>query len=87
MKGYYHSKMAFLCKPDVEAAIDNFRKAGNFYVEAADKYPQDDEHHACKTEYITSRLPNLLFLIRFPQLWSPLSLQVRNAAPRDTAHS
>jgi len=48
MKGYCHSRMAPLCRPDVDAAIDHYRKAGNFYVEAASIYPEDDENHACK---------------------------------------
>jgi len=53
MKGYYHSRMAPLCFPDA---------AGNFYVEAASKYPEDGENHPCKfnpVNYLTV-LPSVL---------------------------
>ena len=49
MKGYYHSQMAPLCRPNVDAAIDHYRRAGNFYMDAAGKYPEDDEKYACKS--------------------------------------
>jgi stress-induced-phosphoprotein 1 len=51
MKGNYHSRMASLCRPDVDAAIYHYRTAGNFYVEAAGKYPEDDENHVCKSTF------------------------------------
>jgi len=46
MKGYYHAQMAPRCYPDTEAAKDHLRKSGNFYIEAASMYPEDDENHA-----------------------------------------
>jgi hypothetical protein len=49
MKAYYHRQMAPRCYPDTDAAIDHLRKSGNFYIEAADMYPEDDENHACKS--------------------------------------
>jgi hypothetical protein len=66
MKGYYHSRMAPLCFPDADAAINHYRKAGNFYVEAASKYPEDDENHPCKfnpVNYLLTPLTPPCFLL------------------------
>jgi len=46
MKAYYHAQMAPQCHPDTDAATEHLRKSGNYYIEAADMYPEDDEKHA-----------------------------------------
>ncbi|KZP31804.1 hypothetical protein FIBSPDRAFT_1037356 [Athelia psychrophila] len=46
MKGFYHARMARRCYPDGVAAEDHLRKSANFYLEAAEKFPEDDEKHA-----------------------------------------
>lgn len=50
MKGFYHARTAQLAlkEHDIDAAKDHYRKAGDFYIDAANKYPEDDEQHACK---------------------------------------
>ena len=85
MKGYYHSQMAPLCRPNVDAAIDHYRKAGNFYMAAAGKYPEDDEKHACKSAHCLDSPICQSSPFRFPQLRRSVFFQVRNAATRDSA--
>lgn len=48
MKGFYHGKIVPSCYPDTDATIDHYRKSANFYIEAADTLPDDDESHACE---------------------------------------
>jgi hypothetical protein len=49
MKGFYHVQMAKEClqSGDIEGVKDHHLKGGNFYIEAADRLPEDDEEHAC----------------------------------------
>jgi hypothetical protein len=49
MKGYYHVQMARECMQlgDIEGAKEHSLQGGNFYIQAADKFPEDDEQHAC----------------------------------------
>jgi hypothetical protein len=49
MKGFYHVQMAKEClvSGNTEGAKDHYLKGGNFYIEAADRLPEDDEEHAC----------------------------------------
>lgn len=62
MKGFYHVQMANECvqKGDLDGAKDHYLKGGNFYIAAADKLPDDDEEHACKST--TSDLPHEFWL-------------------------
>ena len=50
MKGFYHVQMAKfrVQSGDIEGANDHYLKCGDFYLQAADKLPDDDEEHACK---------------------------------------
>ena len=56
MKGLYfeqlakHSRAESL-KDDIKFFKDNMRKAGKFYLQSADVYPDDDEEHACAYAY------------------------------------
>ena len=58
MKGFYHVQMARerLQLGDIEGAKDHYLKGGNFYIEAANKLPDDDEEHACMLIIQSSRL-------------------------------
>jgi hypothetical protein len=49
MKGFYHVQTAKEClaSGNVEEAKDHYLKGGGFYIEAADRLPEDDEEHAC----------------------------------------
>ena len=63
--------MAPGCYPDALAAEEHLRKSANLYLQAAEKFPEDDENHAC--ELLTpslknSRVSTNMFLSRFPQL-------------------
>lgn len=66
MKGFYHARMAPRCYPDGFAAEEHLRKSANFYLEAAEKFPEDDEKHACEslakslTSYLNIKSAHLL---------------------------
>lgn len=47
MKGFYHARRAEGDLDD-QSAFDHFRKSAEFYIEAANTLPEDDENHACK---------------------------------------
>jgi len=49
MKGFYHVQMARsqLQLGDIEGAKDHYLKGGLNYIAAAEKFPEDDEEHAC----------------------------------------
>ena len=60
MKGFYHAKKVPFCYPDTDAAIDHHRKSANFYIEAANILPEDDESHACESTIKHAELYNRL---------------------------
>jgi hypothetical protein len=89
MKGFYHVQMARERAQlgDFEGAKDHYLKGGNFYIEAGDKFPEDDEEHACML-IIQSSLDfssNILFR-RVSQLRRRQSFQMRQqTTQRNTA--
>lgn len=44
--GLYHARRAKQAH-DADGEKEQFELAGNFYLQAADGYASDDEHHAC----------------------------------------
>ena len=85
MKGYYHAKKVPSCYPDTDAAIDHYRKSANFYIEAANVLPEDDESHACELIIKHAKPWNGLtsYFLRLPQLWCRESFQLRDTPSRN----
>jgi hypothetical protein len=59
MKGFYHVQMAKECLQlgDIEGVKDHHLKGGDFYIEAADRLPEDDEEHACTSSDLRRGFP------------------------------
>jgi hypothetical protein len=51
MKGLYFKTLARYgngSRPKIEEITKNLLTAGTHYLEAANTFPEDDEHHVCK---------------------------------------
>ena len=46
--GWYYHQMAQASYPDTNAAIGHLRNSAGAYLNASDRYPEDDEHHVCE---------------------------------------
>ena len=49
MKGFYHVRQAKEGSKTPEETAAHMREAARFYLEAAEKYPEDDELHVCRS--------------------------------------
>jgi hypothetical protein len=48
MLGFYHRRIAKTRFLDMDATFNHLRNAAEAYLSAAERFPEDDEHHVCK---------------------------------------
>lgn len=75
IKGLYYRHLAeYGSGTDIDAIIENFKKSGELYLEAALTFPEDDEQHVCASHsFLLGCLPSFfrLFSLSHPAIYCP----------------